>query len=168
MADSSDRAGDDVDSRRFLERFALLLSDSGYPRMAARVFAALFVSGDGRRTAAELADLLDVGPSAISGAVKYLVRVGMVSREREPGQRVDHYRVHQAAWFKAATSSDEVYRRFQDTAHDGVATYGADTPVGARFGETERFFAFLREEVPKLMAKWRELNDQAPTRGHGG
>jgi DNA-binding MarR family transcriptional regulator len=150
-----------ADGLRFLEHFAVIMSDSGYPRMAARVFAALLISADGRRTAAELADGLQGGPSAISGAVKYLMRVGMVTRERDPGQRRDYYRVDQSAWYKAATSSDEVYRRFEEGARDGVEVFGVDTPAGARLDETRRFFAFLRREVPQLLHKWNALNAQS-------
>ncbi|GAA4236400.1 hypothetical protein FHR32_003157 [Streptosporangium album] len=36
--------------------------------------------------------------------------------------------------------------------------FGLDTPAGARLEETRRFFAFLRDEVPRLMHKWNELN----------
>ncbi|WP_240777041.1 GbsR/MarR family transcriptional regulator [Nonomuraea basaltis] len=149
-----------ADALRFLERFAVIMSDSGYPRMAARVLAALLIADDGRRTAAELADVLQVGPSAVSGAVKYLMRVGMVARERAPGERRDHYRVDQTAWYKAAASSDEVFRRFEEGARDGAEVLGTDTPAGARMDETRRFFAFLRSEVPQLLHKWNELNAQ--------
>jgi DNA-binding MarR family transcriptional regulator len=159
MAETPDTGGDrETAAAQFLERFAMIMSESGYPRMAARVFAAVLVSEEGRRTAAELAGQLRVGPPAISGAVKYLMRVGMITRERDPGQRRDHYRVDQSAWYKAALSSDEVYRRFEEGAHDGLAVFSPDTPAGARLAEIERFFAFLRSEVPKLMHKWQELN----------
>jgi DNA-binding transcriptional regulator GbsR (MarR family) len=60
-------------------------------RIRARVFSALLLSPDGKQTATELGELLGVGPSAISGGVNYLLRTGMAVREREPGQRRDHY-----------------------------------------------------------------------------
>ena len=41
-------------------------------RMPARAFAAILAADDGRRTAAELAELLEVSPAAVSGAVRYL------------------------------------------------------------------------------------------------
>ncbi|GLW09507.1 MarR family transcriptional regulator [Microtetraspora sp. NBRC 13810] len=153
--------GDDreIEALRFVERFALIMSESGYPRMAARVFVALMASPEGALTAARLAEMLQVGPSAISGAVKYLIRVGMVTRERDPGHRRDRYRVDQASWYAAAASSDAVYRRFEEGARDGVEVLGADTPAGARLDETRRFFAFLRREVPDLLRRWREYND---------
>ncbi|MGW4799447.1 GbsR/MarR family transcriptional regulator [Nonomuraea sp. NPDC004297] len=145
-----------LDAQGFLERFAVIMSESGYPRMAARVFAALLVSDDGSLTVAELVERLQVGPPAISGAMKYLSRVGMVTRERDPGERRDRYRVDQVAWFTAALSSDQVYRRFEESAQQGLEVFGRDTPTGARLEETRRFFAFLRREVPQLMRKWQE------------
>jgi DNA-binding transcriptional regulator GbsR (MarR family) len=155
----SDRdAGRDAVAREFLERFAVVLSDSGYPRMAARVFSALLLSPDGKRTAAELGELLDVSPSAISGAMKYLMHTGIATREREPGERVDHYRVRQNAWFEASTASDAIYSRFEEVSAEGVAVFGAETPQGSRLAETQRFFAFLRDEIPRLMRDWAELD----------
>jgi DNA-binding transcriptional regulator GbsR (MarR family) len=157
-----DEAGQDAEQRRYLERFAMVLADSGYPRMAARVFSALLLSPDGKRTAAELGELLDVGPSAVSGGVNYLLRTGMAVREREPGQRRDHYRVHQVAWFEALTTSDSVYRRFEDVSREGAEIFGSRTEVGTRLAHTERFFAFLRAEIPQLMRKWKELDTHRP------
>ena len=86
--DSADAAGRDADAvRRFIERLASVLADAGFPRMPARVFAALLASEPGRLNAAELAELLQVSPAAVSGSVRYLSQVGLVSRESEPGSR---------------------------------------------------------------------------------
>ena len=100
----AERAGMDVESlgggrdeeavMRFVERCALTLTEAGIPRMPARVFVALLVSDDGRRTAAELAEMLKVSPAAISNAVRYLQQVRLAVREREPGERRDHYRLY--------------------------------------------------------------------------
>lgn len=43
---------------------------------------------------AELATLLKVSPAAISGTVRYLSQVNLLSRESELGSRRDLYRVH--------------------------------------------------------------------------
>jgi hypothetical protein len=48
--------------------FALNLVEAGMARMPARVFAGVLVAEDGRQTAAELAELLQVSPAAISPA----------------------------------------------------------------------------------------------------
>ena len=84
---AGDGQRDDQAVRQFIERFASLLADSGMPRMPARIFAALLSSDTSRRTAEELAELLQVSPAAVSGGVRYLVQVGLVSREAQPGSR---------------------------------------------------------------------------------
>ena len=50
--------------------FAFLLTESGVPRMPARVFASVLAEDAGALTAAELAERLQVSPAAISGAVR--------------------------------------------------------------------------------------------------
>jgi DNA-binding transcriptional regulator GbsR (MarR family) len=155
VAEAAATGRDDEAVRRFIERFALNLVEAGMPRMPARVFAALLSADDGRCTAAELAALLGVSPAAISGAVRYLVQVRMATREREPGERVDHYRVSTETWYEAITRRDELLARWVQDFQDGVKAVGPDTPAGARLEETRQFFEFLMDEIPKVMARWR-------------
>ena len=150
--------GRDQDAvRRFIERFALDLTESGMARMPARVFAALLADDDGRRTAAELADLLQVSPAAISGAVRYLTQLRMVARAREPGERRDHYRISGDMWYEVVSRRDEILARWEQDLQEGIKAVGPDTPAGARLDETRRYFAFLRDQGPKVMASWRRL-----------
>ena len=79
-----------VDS--FVGRFAADLEAAGIPRLPARVFVALLVEDAGYLSAAELAERLHISPAAVSGAVRYLIQVQLVHREREPGSRRDRYR----------------------------------------------------------------------------
>jgi DNA-binding transcriptional regulator GbsR (MarR family) len=95
----------------FRERFAQIMVESGMPRMAARVYAALLVTDSGKLSAAELAERLGVGASAISGAVKYLVQVRLVERGREPGTRHDFCRIHEHTWSHFVSQSDPVLVR---------------------------------------------------------
>ena len=67
---------------RFVERFTALLIDGGMPRMPALVFSRVLAEDSGQLTAAEIAERLDVSPAAVSGAVRYLTRVGMLVRTR--------------------------------------------------------------------------------------
>jgi DNA-binding transcriptional regulator GbsR (MarR family) len=146
---------DDEAVRRFVERFALNLTEAGMSRMPARVFAAVLVAEDGRRTAAELADQLGVSPAAISGAVRYLTQLRLVSREREPGERVDHYRVSSDTWYEAIAHRDEMVARWLQDLTEGVKAVGPDTAAGARLEETRAFFDYLLQEVPLLLERWR-------------
>ncbi len=157
MAEGTGAGRDEEAVRRFIERFALDLTEAGMARMPARVFAALLTTDDGRRTAAELAGLLQVSPAAISGAVRYLTQLRMVARGREPGERRDHYQISGDMWYEVVARRDELLAHWEQDLQDGIKAVGPDTPAGARLEENRRYFQFLREEAPRVMARWREL-----------
>ncbi len=142
---------------RFVERFASVLAESGFPRMPARVFAALLASESGRMTAAELTAALQVSPAAISGAMRYLVQVNLASRETAPGSRREHYRVHSEVWYEAIARKDRVLDRVEASLREGVEIVGRSTAAGARIAETLSFFEFMQQELPAMLEKWRAL-----------
>jgi DNA-binding transcriptional regulator GbsR (MarR family) len=143
--------------RRFIERFALTLAESGMPRMPARVFAAILTVDDGRCTAADLGDLLRVSPAAISGAVRYLTQLRLVRREREPGERRDHYRISSDTWYEAVTRREEMIARWEQDLADGVKAVGPGSPAGDRLEETRRCFEYFRHALERAVLDWREL-----------
>lgn len=127
--------------------------------MPARVFTALLVADDGKLTVAELAEMLQVSPAAVSNAVRYLQQTQLV--KREPRARRDHYRVHGGdTWYEVITRRDEMLMRWQEGLLEGVEAVGADTPAGKRLEETRRFYEFLHTEIPLLLEKWRRLRSE--------
>src|SRR5260370_27498262 len=82
---------DDEAVRRFIEDFASALAEMGVPGMPARVFVALLTSDAGRLPAAELAAQLRASPAAMSGAVRYLIQIGLVRREGQPSCRRPYF-----------------------------------------------------------------------------
>ncbi|HSJ44381.1 MAG TPA: MarR family transcriptional regulator [Euzebyales bacterium] len=145
---------DDAAVRRFIERFALDLAASGMPRMPARVFAGLLSTDSGSLTAGELADLLQVSPASVSGAVRYLEQLALVVREREPGSRRDHYRVDQDVWHELYAQRDRLLLQWTDTVRDGRQAVGPDTPAGLRLAETLAFFEFVHDELVDMNKRW--------------
>ncbi len=141
---------------RFVERFASVLLEAGFPPMPARVFTALLVTDSGRLTAAELAAQLSASAAAISGAVRYLEQLGLISRQREPGTRRDVYMVLDDIWYEVSMRRDKVLERWVNAARDGVGILGPETPAARRMAESQEFFAFLQREVPAMMARWEE------------
>ena len=157
MPGGSDTApGPDDPLFGYLERFSSVLVAAGIPPMPARVFAALLVADSGRLTAAELAGLLQVSPAAVSGAVRYLIQVGMVRREGEPGSRRHYYRAPDHVWDEVIGIRDHLMARWTGVLREGVDILGADTPAGARVAESVRFFEFVSSELPLVIARWRE------------
>ena len=141
--------------RRFVERFAAGLVEAGMPAMPARVFSVLLTIDSGRLTAAELAKWLDASPAAISGAVRYLVLVGMISREHVPGSRRAVYAVLDDLWYEVSVRQDQAITRWASAARDGVEVLDPATPAGRRMAETLDFILFLQQEMAEIMVRWR-------------
>lgn len=139
---------------RFIERFATTLVELGFPRMPARVFTVLLSTDDGRLTAAELADALDISPAAVSGAVRYLSQVGLVSRERVPGSRRDHYVLFDDVWYTALVTKDRRLRRLADQLRAGIDLLGQETVAGQRLAENLTFFEFVDTELSLMLERW--------------
>jgi DNA-binding transcriptional regulator GbsR (MarR family) len=145
---------------RFVEAFASQLVEAGLGRMPARVFAALLASEEGVLTSAELGERLRVSPAAVSGAVRYLSQVAMVSREREPGSRRERYRVHSNQWYEMLTDRETMLRRWEHTMREGVATMGPDSRPGQRIAETLEFFSYMKSELEAMMERWRKHREE--------
>ncbi|WP_199429818.1 GbsR/MarR family transcriptional regulator [Qaidamihabitans albus] len=157
-------ARDEEAVRSYIEDLALTLTQLGMPRMPSRVFAALTASDSGRMNAAELAEKLSVSPAAISGAVRYLEQVGMVGRERGPGERRDHYRLYDDLWFASFLKRDRMMRMWRDATVQGVAALGADTPAGRRLASMADFLDFMVKEIPALFERWQQERDERERR----
>jgi DNA-binding transcriptional regulator GbsR (MarR family) len=146
--------------RQFVERFASALTEAGFQRMHARVFAVLHGTDSGRLTAAEIAERLQISPAAVSGAVRYLTRFNLIRREREPGSRRDHFVVENDSWYEAIVNRDEVLLRWQNSAREGIEVLGADTPAGRRMVDSLAFFEFITDELNELVAKWQKVKNE--------
>jgi DNA-binding transcriptional regulator GbsR (MarR family) len=151
----------------FIERFAQVHVDAGMPRIASRIFVALTATDAGRLTAADLAHQLRASPAAISGGVRYLLQLGLVRREREPGSRRDHYTVADDVWYQAITQRDQLLVRWTDNLRDGADVLGRDTPAGARMAESEEFFEFMQKELQDMVDRWRRHQAERVGRGAG-
>jgi len=139
----------------FVERFAADLTEAGMQRMASRVFACLLTSDDGALTSAELSERLHASPAAISGAVRYLSQVGMVSRQRDRGSRRERYQLHQDVWYSTLLSRDHVLGRWLVTLNAGAEAIGTETPGGRRLRESAEFLEFMRQGLEELLERWQ-------------
>jgi len=145
---------DELAVARFVERFASVLTEAGFPRMPARVFVRLLAADSGRLASADLGTMLKASPAAISGAVRYLVQVNLASREREPGSRRDYYTVRDDVWYEVMRRRDRILSRWEASLREGIDLLGPHTPAGARMSDTLAFFEFLQRQLPVLLEKW--------------
>ena len=140
----------------YTERFSAVLVAAGFPPMPARVFVALLVADAGRLSAAELARMLRISPAAVSGAVRYLIQVGLVHKERMPGSRRDYYRMPGNMWDDLLRIRDQVMTRWTALVREGIDLVGADTPAGERMAEQAAFLEFASKELGQIIGRWHE------------
>jgi DNA-binding MarR family transcriptional regulator len=141
---------------RFVERFAGVLANSGVPTMSARVMGRMLVSPTGTMTSSELAESLRISQPAVSGAVRQLLQVGFISRERIPGSRKDHYRIRDDVFAAILERRNSALGEWESTSRSGVELFGSDSPVGRRLAEAADFFAFIHQDLDQLIKTWRE------------
>ncbi|HWO65908.1 MAG TPA: helix-turn-helix domain-containing protein [Umezawaea sp.] len=122
-----------------------MLVDTGLPRMAARVFAALVTTDAGVLTAAELVGGLRVSPASVSQAVGYLEGLDLVRRERD--QRRERYLIDEDLWLRTWLTSARTNTTLAETARRGVELFDDGTPTGARLDHMRQFFARLGEDM---------------------
>lgn len=147
---------DDRAVQVYVERFGDVLTDAGMPRLASRVFAQLLADDDGRMTAAELTEALDVSPAAISGAVRYLAHAMLIGKERERGSRRDVYVVKTDAWHTAMLSRDRLLTQMEATVRSGLEAVGPDSQAGRRLQLTVEYFEYLFTKMESIRAGWEE------------
>ena len=126
--------------------------------MPSRVLVTLMAADEEALTAADLAGRLGVSPAAISGAVRYLIHVGLLQRLPTPGSRRDRYRLPADPWYESASLKDSFLSQVAAASDDGVKALGADSPGGERIARMRDFFVFVQGELGGLLARWRAEN----------
>jgi DNA-binding transcriptional regulator GbsR (MarR family) len=158
MADRTAGQRDEEGVRRFVERLAMMLMEWGFPRMPARVLGSMMTADEDSLTAADLAERLGVSAAAISGAVRYLTHIGMISKEPVPGSRRDRYRLPTNPWYQTSLLEAELFKALIVLCDEGIAAVGTEaTPAGVKIAEMRDFMRFLEAEMPRLLDKWHEV-----------
>ncbi|MEC3917906.1 helix-turn-helix domain-containing protein [Nocardia sp. CDC160] len=129
----------------------------GLPKMVARVLIGLWLSEDGRLTAAELSRGLKVSPASISTAVGYLIGQGLIRRERDPRRRRDIYVVDDDAWYRSTVISLQRTLAAAESAKAAAQTLGLDTPMGARLARGGAFLERICVDGLASADRWRDL-----------
>lgn len=152
----------------YIERFAAVLVAAGFPPMPARIFVALLVTDSGRLSAAELAETLRISPAAVSGAVRYLIQLGLVHKERVPGSRRDYYRMPGNMWDDLLRMRDQVMSRWTALVREGIDMVGPDTPAGERLAEQASFLEFASKELGEILDRWERYQASGEAAGAAG
>ncbi|MFJ7912933.1 helix-turn-helix domain-containing protein [Kitasatospora sp. NPDC096204] len=152
---------DDEAVAAYEEQLTTVLMASGLNRMAARVVTCLSTTDAGSLTAAELARRLQVSPASISKAIAFLESQSLVRRERDERRR-DRYIVDDELYYQAVIASARANDRIIDTARQGVAVLGPDTPAAVRLENIARFLTFISESIVRAAEQAREVLHTKP------
>jgi DNA-binding MarR family transcriptional regulator len=123
--------------------------------MTARVMGAMLVSPTGTLTAAELAASLKISQPAVSGAVRQLIQISFISRERVRGSRKDYYRIREDGFAAILERRNLALRDWESSTRSGAELFGPETPVGRRLAEAADFFAFIHADMEQMIKNWR-------------
>jgi len=145
---------DSSDVVRFVDRLGGALASAGMPLQPSRAFAALLAAESGRLTSAELAEGLEISPSAVSGAVGYLSQLGLIRRERQRGTRRDVYIVADDAWHDMMLNTDQIYAPIVAALADGAESITQRPHAQARIALSLEFLRFVSVEVSGIVERW--------------
>jgi hypothetical protein len=84
----------------------------------------------------------------------------MARRGRRPGERTDHYTIGGDRWPEALLGRTDLITQLADAMADGADVFAADRVVAARMSEAQDFFAYLQQEMPRVVARWRDSRNQ--------
>ncbi|WP_370616982.1 GbsR/MarR family transcriptional regulator [Mumia sp. Pv 4-285] len=146
---------------RFVDSFGAAFHEAGIPPMSSRVFAYLLVVDREKVSARELAEGLGASAAAVSGAVNYLIGVGMI--ERAPGTRGDrqhYYRLFPGdIWTAILLRRLPLVERWYESMRAGIADLGHEPQAGSPLYESALYFEFMRQETPAIMERWKAYRD---------
>ena len=112
-----------------------------------------------RLTADDIAGILQVSPAAVSGAVRYLLPIGLVTRETQPGSRRYWYRTPRDVWIEVSRLQDQVMNRWSQTLRDGLELISPDSMAGQRIRDSITYFDFVQKELPMMFSRWEEYRE---------
>lgn len=124
--------------------------------MVGRLIGYLAVCDPPDQTINELADALLASRSAIANAVKTVETMGVVSRARAAGDRMDRVRIDLTSAQAMGMDITE-YEEVRDLAREGLEVL-RDEPVERRavLLEMSAFADFLLEQVPRMQQEWEK------------
>lgn len=131
--------------------------------MEARVFALLLLSEPNYQDFFTIKEVLDASKSAISNAINRLMISKRVDYLTLPGDRKRYFKINPDLWLQQMkTEIGSVFPIMEKI--EGVMQKRAnmDTPeFNKDLERIHRFYVFMAEEFPKMMARWDELDKKS-------
>lgn len=138
-----------------LDKLALTLETTGFPKTMARVYSALIMAeGEGLSTS-QLMEDVHTSKASITNAMQFLTNVDLVERYSVRGSREAHYRVLKGKWGPLMARKLAGIAYVRQTAEDALALAESDA-ARERLQEMYDVYAFFERELDDIMTRWNE------------
>lgn len=140
----------------FVEEVSLFFDETGLPRMAGRILGWLLICEPADQSAAELGEALQASKGSISTMTRMLVNVGLVERVGRPGRRETFFQIRPGVWSSMLEEQLMKVVGVRQLADRGLHLIPEGERVRRRRLEEMRdLYAFMEEELPSLLVRWR-------------
>jgi hypothetical protein len=137
----------------------------GFPPMVGRLIGYLAVCDPPEQTITELAEALLASRSAITGAVKTLEAIRVVSRSRAAGERMDRVRIDMG-YLRSLGMDITEYEEMGELAREGLEVVRDAPPERqAALRGMAAIADFLVERLPVLQQEWQARLDKLAASG---
>ncbi len=133
---------------RFVERVSALADVSGLPPSHVQVFAWLVVCEPAHQSVDQMREALGLSSGAISMATANLIRMGVVERTNQPGDRRYYYRFRPGGWEQLMRLRIEATSRIREVAEQALAE--APHPPD-RLAEMHNMYAWFESALADLL-----------------
>jgi DNA-binding transcriptional regulator GbsR (MarR family) len=148
---------EDVRAKRvaMVDRLALTLEGSGFPKAMAKVYAALMMAeGEGLSTS-ELMEEVHTSKASITSAMQFLTNVDLVERYSVRGSREAHYRVLKGRWGPIMERKLGGIASIRQTTEEALQIAGTKA-ARERLEEMRDVYAFYEREIAGIVKRWNE------------
>ena len=142
------------DELTFVEEMGALFERTGNGRMTGRVWGYLLIVDAEHVSAADLAEALDASPSAISGATRTLISLGLVDRIRLSGERRDYFTIHHGAILTLMRRRVDALTMARDMAARALDRFGDRDIARPHLEELYEVYSWFAAEYPGMVDRF--------------
>lgn len=140
----------------FVERFALLMEEEGFPRIAGRIVGLLIVRGE-PMSFDELAATLQISRGSVSTNTRLLEERGIIRRVSRLGERKDLFEIGRDAHMRTLETMLRRQQRMRDLAAESRREMPAsESRARTSLKEMEEFFSVIAGTTEKVLEKLRK------------
>src|SRR5215204_2216703 len=141
----------------FIEKFCIVAEQDGFPRIAGRIMGFLLLH-EGPYALDDLAEELQISKTSASTNARLLEQHGVIERVVKAADRRDFYRLAENHWERMFDVIRKRMQRFQTVLDETMTALPANETYGRkRLQETQRFHAFMLENIETRIEEWRRM-----------